>query len=102
MICIHCGEEIPEGTEFCPNCGMKQTEEKDNTKVGIVFLVIIALVVCLIAGCVIYNVHQEKEREKRIVEIFKNSNFDEEMQGIVSDYEEKTDEIISDMERDRK
>ena len=99
MVCIHCGKESQDESEFCPHGVRTQSEDKDNTKVGIVFLAIIVLVVCLVAVGIIYDAYQEKQREKMAIEAFKNSNFSEEMQNIVSDYEEKTDELLKDMEQ---
>jgi hypothetical protein len=31
MFCISCGQNIPDGTTFCPNCGQKQTEASGGT-----------------------------------------------------------------------
>lgn len=28
MFCRNCGKEIPDGTNFCPECGISQTEQK--------------------------------------------------------------------------
>lgn len=29
MYCNHCGNEMPNGSKFCPKCGQNQTENED-------------------------------------------------------------------------
>ena len=33
MFCKYCGKELPEASNFCPNCGIAQEEEVVNVKV---------------------------------------------------------------------
>ena len=60
------------------------------------FFVVIILVY---VGGVILHEYNEKQAEKRVIEAFRNSDFEEDMQNIVSDYEDQTDAILNDMEK---
>lgn len=57
MFCKECGEEIPEGSTICPNCGITLADSKegnDNADLYKKLVVVLAIViVCLVVGGIV-------------------------------------------------
>ena len=107
MYCVKCGKELPEGSAYCPACGVKinnsnntqeNVTEGNQSSKGIIIAVVsvgVALILCIIGAVIFLNgrigsKNQEQEAKQEI-ETTSEAALNEENNSVQDEQEEVSD-----------